>query len=413
MIRIIHTISAVLLAVCACKQSGNTSGGGGSETKPAAGEAAKAPTAANPASGDIVLGILADLTGATADVGKPYNEGMLSYIDDLNAKGGIKGRRINALSEDYAYKVPNAEEKYKKYVQAGAVAIQGWGTGDSEALRGKVKGDELPFMSASYAEVLTDPKQSPYNFVVAPTYSDQMRIALDQIAAADASAQVAVFHHDSPFGMAPVADGAQWIKDRGYKLGYKDYAMKGGATDHVGLLQQAKDQGAKFIVIQNVSSPAATVARDIAAQKLDMKIVCLNWCSDELFVKLAGPAAEGHWMIQPFTPPSVAKPGHEPVRAYAKAKGFDLEAKGLHFLQGWYTMHVMAKGMEKVVTDGKPLTGPNMRAALETMEAVDTGGVIGPVKFSADSHRGAQAAGVYKVEGGKIVEAAAAVMPKK
>jgi branched-chain amino acid transport system substrate-binding protein len=249
--------------------------------------------------------------------------------------------------------------------------------------------------------------------VVAPTYSDQMRIALDKIAATDAAAQVAVFHHDSAFGMAPVADGEQWIKDRGYKLGYKSYAMKGGATDHVGLLQQAKDQGARFIVIQNISSPAATVARDIAAQKLDMKIVCLNWCADELFIKLAGTAADGHWMVQPFTPPNIAKPGHDAVRAYGKAKGFELEAKGLHFVQGWYTMHVMARGMEKVLAESKPLTGPNLRAALETMEPVDTGGVIGPVKFSADSHRGATAAGIYKVDGGKIVEVAAAVVPKK
>lgn len=401
-------LGAVLLAFFACK--------GGGESAPAGGTGATdkgaKPEEKKPATNDIVIGALADLTGATADVGKPYNEGMLAYIDNLNASGGIKGRKVVAMSEDYAYKVPNAEEKYKKYVQGGAIAIQGWGTGDSEALRSKVKGDELPFMSASYAEVLTDPKQSPYNFVVAPTYSDQMRIALDQIAAADANAQVAVFHHDSPFGNAPVADGQQWIKDKGYKLGYKDYAMKSGATDYVGLLQQAKDQGAKYIVIQNVSSPAATVARDIAAQKLDMKIVCLNWCSDELFIKLAGPAADGHWMVQPFAPPSVAKPGHEPVRAYCKAKGIDLDAKGLHFVQGWYTMHIMAKGMEKVLADGKPLTGPNLRAALETMGPVDTGGVFGPVKFSADSHRGANDASVYKVEGGKFVEVAALVTPK-
>jgi branched-chain amino acid transport system substrate-binding protein len=197
-------IGAVLLVIAACKGGETTAATTDTKAKPA--EPAKPA-----ASGDITVGILADLTGATADVGKPYNEGMLAYIDNLNANGGIKGHKINALSEDYAYKVPNAEEKYKKYVQAGAVAIQGWGTGDSEALRSKVKGDELPFMSASYAEVLTDPKQSPYNFVVAPTYSDQMRIALDQIAAKDPSAQVAVFHHDSPFGNAPIADGEQWI----------------------------------------------------------------------------------------------------------------------------------------------------------------------------------------------------------
>jgi branched-chain amino acid transport system substrate-binding protein len=401
-----YAICAVLLTASACKQSSSSSSGSGPEAKPVAGEAKKA-------SDDISVGVLTDATGPTADVGKPYNRGMLAYVDNLNASGGIKGHKVTALSEDYAYKVPNAEEKYKKFVQAGVVAVQGWGTGDSEALRSKVKADELPFMSASYAEVLTDPKQSPFNFVVAPTYTDQIRIALDQIAAADPSAQVAVFHHDSPFGMAPVADGEAWIKERGYKLGYKDYAMKGGATDHVGLLQQAKDQGAKFVIIQNVSSPAAVVARDIAAQKLDMKIVCLNWCSDELFIKLAGPAAEGHWMVQPFAPPGVAKPGHEAIRTYTKAKGIDLDAEGIHFVQGWYTMHVMAKGMEKVFADGKPLTGPNLRAALETMEPVDSGSVLGAVHFSADSHRGSLTAGVYKVDGGKIVEVVAAAMPKK
>jgi branched-chain amino acid transport system substrate-binding protein len=362
---------------------------------------------------EIVLGVIADLTGATADVGKPYNEGMLAYVDKINAAGGIKGSRIRALSEDYAYRVPTAEEKYRKYVSEKAVAIQGWGTGDSEALRSKVKDDELPFMSASYAEVLTDPKQSPYNFVVAPTYSDQMRVALDYIAAQDPAAQVAVFHNDSPFGTAPLADGQKWLKDKGYQLGFKAYPMKTGATDQIGLLQQAKAQGAKYIVIQIVSSPAAVVARDIAAQKLDMRIICLNWCGDELFVKTAGAAAEGHLMVQPFAPPSTGKPGHQEVRQYCQSKGIDLDAKGLHFVQGWYTMHVMAKGIEKVLTDGKELTGPNLRTALETMPPVDTGGVIGPVKFSAESHRGSTASGIYRVSGGTPSEVSAAVVPKQ
>ena len=150
--------ASVLLGLAACG-----GGGGGSSAD----------------SGPIKIGIIADLTGATGDVGKPYNEGMLAYIDWINSKGGIKGRKIEGMSNDYAYAVPKAEELYKKYVTDGAVAIQGWGTGDSEALRTKVASDKLPFMSASYAEVLTSPKDSPYNFVVAPTYSDQMRVALN------------------------------------------------------------------------------------------------------------------------------------------------------------------------------------------------------------------------------------------
>lgn len=399
----VATTAAAALALSAC---------GGAATEGGSGDGASGDTT------PIKVGIIADLTGATGDVGTPYHEGMMGYIDNLNAKGGIKGRKIEAMANDYAYKVPAAEELYKKYVNDGAVVIQGWGTGDSEALRKKVAADKLPFMSASYAEPLTDPKESPYNFVVAPTYSDQMRVALNWIAqdskAAGAKAQVAVFHHDSPFGLAPVADGQKWVTEKTLNLGYKAYPMP-KTPNQVGLLTQAKAQGAKYIVIQNVSSPAAQVAKDIKAQGLDMKIVCLNWCSDELFIKTAGATnAEGHIMISPVAPPTANKPGHASIETYLKSKGSSLEEKGLHYAQGWYTMDVMAKGIEKALGAGGELDGEKIKAALETMDAVDTGGVLGAgtVKFTAESHRGSTGTGIYQVKGGQLTELAANQTPE-
>jgi branched-chain amino acid transport system substrate-binding protein len=270
-------------------------------------------------------------------------------------------------------------------------------------------------MSASYAEVLTDVAQSPYNFVVAPTYSDQMRVALNWIAKdAGGKAEVAVFHNDSPFGTAPLADGEKWISEKGLQLGFKAYPMPKGTTSFTGLLSQAKAQGAKYVVIQNVSSPAAQVAKDIKANGLDMKIVCLNWCSDELFIKTAGAEnAEGHILVQPFAPASAAKPGHKDLEDYLKTKGSTLSEKGVHYAQGWYTMAVMAKGIEKAIAAGGDLTGESIRKALETMDAVDTGGVVGTgtVKFSAESHRGSTGSGIYQVKGGTFVEIAANQTP--
>ena len=73
----------------------------------------------------------------------------MGYVDWINSEGGIEGREIDAIANDYAYDVPTAERLYKQYINEGAVAIQGWGTGDSEALMNKVSADELPFMSAS------------------------------------------------------------------------------------------------------------------------------------------------------------------------------------------------------------------------------------------------------------------------
>ncbi|MDS1270832.1 ABC transporter substrate-binding protein [Lipingzhangella sp. LS1_29] len=363
--------------------------------------------------GTIPIGIIADRTGSTADVGSIYNDGMLAYIDWLNAEGGIEGHEIDAQSEDYAYEVPEAEDLYRRYTADGVVAVQGWGTGDTEALRGNVSADEIPFMSASYSEELTDPEESPYNFVVAPTYSDQMRVALDHIVAEDDAEEVAVFHHDSPFGTAPVGDGADWIDEQDYDLGYESYAMPDDTANFVGMLTQAEDQGASHIVIQNVSSPAAQVAQDLAEQDMDMRIVCLNWCADELFVTTAGEdAAEGHLFVQPFAPPEAQRPGHAEPAAYLEDQGGSLEEEGLHFTQGWYTMHVMAEGMRELVANDEEVTGPTLREALEDLE-VDTGGVIGTgtVSFSADSHRGSTSTGIYEVSSGHLDEVAADVEP--
>src|SRR5699024_11910495 len=103
------------------------------------------------------------------------------------------------------------------------------------------------------------------------------------------------------------------------------YAMP-ATSNFVGLLSQAKKQGAEYVVIQNVASPAAQVAKDIQAQNLDMKIVCLNWCANELFIKTAGEkAANGHMMVTPITPPVVEKPGMKEPAEYLESNGKSLE----------------------------------------------------------------------------------------
>lgn len=354
--------------------------------------------------GPISIGVLSDLSGATADVGTPYSEGIQGYADWLNDNGGIEGRALELSLNDYAYDVARAEQLYSQYVNEGVVAIQGWGTADTEALRQKITQDELPFMSASYAETLVDPGETPYNFVVASTYSDQMRVALKWIADdAGGSAEVAVFHHDSPFGQSPVEDGEAYIDENGLDVGYESYVMPTGATDYVAQLGRAESQGAKYVVIQNVSSPAAVVANNIAQQNLDMTIVCLNWCSDELFVRLAGDNAEGHVMVQPFAPPSAQASGHEEPAAFLEEQGSTLEEETLHYTQGWYTMHVMAEGIRYLVDNGEEVTGASLKDALEAMDPVDTGSVTPPIDFTPDSHRGSDSTGIYEVSGGELV----------
>jgi len=286
--------------------------------------------------------------------------------------------------------------------------VQGWGTGDTEALRGRITADRLPFMSASYADTLVDPAETPYNFVVATTYSDQMRLALEHIADTAAGAEVAYFHHDSPFGESPLAAGEEKANELG--LGFEAYAMPAEATDFVPQLNRAKGQGAKYVVIQNVSTPGAQLAKNIKEQGLDMTVVCLNWCGDEQFIELAGEGAEGALGVLPFAPATADAEGLTEPSEYLSSGGGSLEDQGVHYVQGWYTMAVMAEAIKAAAENGE-VTGDTVKSALEELPTFDTGGISAPIDFSAESHAGMPGSKIYEVKDGTWTEATDLLTP--
>jgi branched-chain amino acid transport system substrate-binding protein len=363
--------------------AGGTSGCGGADNGSGGGDAAGQA---------VKVGGIFDLSGDTADVGTPYADGIKGFVRYWNEHG--RRPRIDLTSEDYKYEIGVAERLYSSLKREGVVAFQGWGTGDTEALRRRVTADRVAFMSASLAETLTKPSGTPFNFVPATSYSEQMRIALRWIRERARGAEVASFHHPSPFGTSPQKAGAQTAEQLG--LGFASYAMPDRASDYAPQLRLARSQGARFVVIQNTSTDAATLARNIAERHLDMKIVCLNWCADELFIELAGKAADGAVGVMPFAPATVKADGLAAPRAFLAERGRTLDQEGLHYVQGWYTMALMAEGIRRAADQGR-VTGRSIRQALEQMPAFHTGGVSAPVDFTAQSHAGMKNAKLYVV----------------
>ncbi len=355
----------------------------------------------------IKVGAIFDLTGPTGDVGTPYGEGIKGYVEWLNANGGVEGRQIELISADYAYKVDLAEQLYTQYISEGAVAFMGWGTGDTEALRSRIAEDKIPFMSASYSAALTNLEEAPYNFLIGTTYSDQaiigIRWAMEDWAAKgnDGMPKVALIHHDSPFGQSPVADAQAFAEANGIE--FMSLPMPKGVTDYTAELAQMDTFGADYVVVHTVSSPAAVLLKDARNQGFDAQFIMLNWCADEILIELAGEAAEGVVGTLPFAPPTSPVPGHEDAAAFLASQGTTLEEASLHYTQGWWTMAVMTEGIRRVIQEGKEVNGENIRAALETIQNFDTGGVTAPISFSPQSHKGNASLKLYQVQNGKWV----------
>ena len=362
--------------------------------------------------GTIRIGAIFDRSGATSDVGVPYSDGINAYIAHVNARGGIRGRTIQLVSQDTGYNVARSEAFYQQLRTSGIVAILGWATADTEAFKGRVAADRLPYISASYAESVADPDETPYNFFIAPSYSQQLRIALRFIAkqSGNRRVRVVVFHHNSPFGQSPLEDGKEYVERKRLRIDYSTETMPTGATDLTAQLTRARN--ADWIIVQNTSSPAATLARDAARLGLRARIMLLNWAADELFVALAGRAAAGAYGVQPFGPTAPKVPGLKaPTQWLQRNGGGSIHRKGIHFVQGWYTTAVLVEAIRRLAARGQEVNGPNIKTTLETMPAFQTGRVTARIKFTGSYHAGQRSSRIFRVIRGRFRQVTGFTVP--
>lgn len=384
-------------------------GGGGGDKSASGAEATKEA---------ITIGGIFTLSGPTSDAGAPYAEGVKAYVEYLNGQGGVEGHKVNFPNQDYKYEVPLAESAYQTYYDQGAVGIIGWGTADSEALRARAGVDKMPFIGASYAAPLADPKEAPYTFVPGPTYSNQMRMLLKYISEQEKGAQteVAFFHNKSPFGESPLADGKAYIKDNGLKIGFQSFAMVGTATDYVPELTQAKAVALKYIIVHSTAGPTSKLLQNIASQGLKVKVLGLNYCADELTAKLAGPAAEGMLGINPYVQATGNEPELAPAAKFLEASGAKLTDKPSKWIQGWNTARVYFTGIGNAIKANgfdkfkdRATAGPLILKALEEIKDFKTG--VGPdLNFHSDNHSGMQTGPLVKLENGRLVKAQEALL---
>ncbi len=358
---------------------------------------------------EIRLGVLSDLTGPTGDVGVPYAEGIKDAAAYLNSQGGVAGKKIALIQVDYAYNAQQALSAYKKFTaQDKIVALLGWGTQDTEALTKFVGKDEIPTISASYSAHLTDPKSAPYNFFIAADYSTQMRAALkffkDRWKESRAP-KVAFVYPDAPYGLAPIPAGKAYAEELGYEVvGEENVGLK--AMDATAELLRLQKLEPDYTWIGGTTQSTAVIMKD--AQKLGMKTVFFTniWGSDENLVKLAGNAAEGSYSLQAAVIYGQDVPGMKIIEKQTGGK-----PQMTHYIRGFASMLVMAEGIKKAAAG--EITGPAIKAALETLRDYDPMGLTPAISFFPDDHRPNMAVFLYKIEGGKLTPAGTETLERK
>lgn len=360
---------------------------------------------------DIPVGNLVDYTGRTAIVGTPYGQAKVDAAKWVNAHGGINGKTVNLETVDYSYEVPRAIATYKKWNQAGFVAIQGWGTGDTEALVNFVAQDQIPYFSASYSAHLTDPsgkgpetkKATPYNFIMAPSYSDSVRALLqwakDDWAKKGGQGQPKYVHmgDNHPYPNAPKKAGEAYARELGFEvLPSIQYSL--GAGDFKAQCLSLKESGADYAFLANTSDSNVSLLKSCQTVGTDVQFMSNIWGYDENLMKAAGKAADGVVWVMGAVDWNAEAPGMKLVKEIAMNADPSATYRPVHYIRGICSYYYMKEAMEWADRNGG-ISGPKIKEGMyQKANWVPAGleGVCPPATWTADDHRGFTEVLVYR-----------------
>jgi branched-chain amino acid transport system substrate-binding protein len=151
---------------------------------------------------EIIIGMMTDLSGVTAVQGSNAANSIRMAFDDVNAKGGIHGRKIRFIVEDMEYLVPKAVQAMNKLVNRDNIflSISSGGTPQMDAVLPMMLEKGVPSVfPLTCARSMYEPLNK-YKYGQFASYFDQMRACVKYFAETKGKKVIGSMYQDTDFG---------------------------------------------------------------------------------------------------------------------------------------------------------------------------------------------------------------------
>lgn len=361
-----------------------------------------AAIASGEAADPIPIGEINPWTGLLAAQGTAVHQGITVAVDEVNARGGIRGRPIQLLSRDDEGKperaIASAEEliaRHQVLALVGGYVDSLVGPIGEVAERGRV-----PYVAtASLDERLTQ-RGARYFFRVSSLES-YVRVTTGIVREVFQAKNVAILYSSTP-GASQLARRQREILERaGIKVSVFE-SFSPGLSDFTPFLARVRDQGAEVILSDTFFSDHLVLVRQMAQYGFHVHafLGAFGMEFPQVMTEL-GAASEGLYGTTSWQP-GVNLGRHEGAsRAFIEAfqKRFGQPPVPLT-MHGYAAARALLSAMEAVVAHGAPLTREAVREALSQVD-VDT--PMGRIKFDAKGNPLYYDRVVIQIQGGRHV----------
>lgn len=318
----------------------------------------------------VVLGQAAVFSGPAAQLGIQLRNGIKAYLDYVNEKGGVHGRKIELVTEDDRYEASVAPGATRKLIEEHKVfALIGYvGTPTGVAHLLVVTQAKVPLVGMfTGAEVLRVPFNR-YIFHVRASYYDETEKIVEQIVSIGGR-NIAVFYQDDSYGMAGLTGTDIAMKKRNMKIS----ALGTVERNTVKVEEAVKKINAvkpDAVVMISAYTSIAEFVRQMQKAGSNATFYNVSFVGSKALSDALGKDGVGVAISQvvPF-PWGTAVPVVKEYQQLSKKAGFT--DYNFSAMEGFLSAKVAVEGLRRA---GRNLTRDGFIAALEKMQDVDLGG---------------------------------------
>jgi len=355
---------------------------------------------------EIVLGTHQDLSGPIKSWGVPVTNGMKLAVEEINAAGGINGRKLKLIVEDVGYDPKRAVLATQKLVERDKIFAMVAPLGSPTVLAAQdilLEGgipQLFPVTSAEFTYKMEPGKpQDRLKFNNVPPYTESVRAGARHLMQEKGSKAPCVLYQDDEFGKNVLDGFNQAVADVKLKPAAVT-SYKRGTSDFSSQVAKLKSDGCDFVTLGTIVRETVGVMAE--GKKIGFAPIYFGSTAANVVEvpALGKDLTEGFYAVGgmeiPYRDTATGK-AKEWAETYFKTYNMEPNTQAALGYNDIMTFAHYAK------LAGKDLTGQKFLAALESGDVFQDIFNSPPVKFSPTQHLSATVYMLQQVKDGRWV----------
>ena len=327
------------------------------------------------------IGVVTSLTGSAAAFGQAHKNGYTVALDELNAKGGVLGKKIELVYYDDQSKPDQAVQGVTKLVDQDHVPIilGAYSSENTRAIVPVVTQKQVPLIIPTAVADNVIQTGSPWVFRICAGSGSFARATLDFLKNNGDPKTMAIVYENTNFGQSNDKSMREEATAAGVKI-VDEEAYQASSPDYKALLQRVKAKNPEVIYFASYLLDATTLMRQAAELNLNPKYYTsagTGFAAAEFPTKDkgAGAYADYTFSVSQWLPTAKGKGSQEFDDAFTKLTGAH---PAYHAMEAYAALEVAVAAIQKA-GNAQPAA---IRDALKSVDLPDT--PFGPIKF--DEH---------------------------